>query len=209
MKYSLLITFVSLALFSNAQTDKSEEPFFRLGVLGNYYLCQKQEEDLRTYSDGSTETVYDTTDLSNGGLGFYSTLGYAFGNGLRVGVEGKAYMYRDRSYSIGLFGMVAVGPVVEYEASDMLTLYTKFNWNIDYAFKNYSDRRAYSVGAGVYVAIPDYEFVMVRLNLEYMASGGSIVRDYDIDGVGVELVRVESVERYRGLVVEVGVSVGF
>ncbi|MCR9171055.1 MAG: hypothetical protein NXI10_01070 [bacterium] len=210
MKSVVLFSFLSIALWSNAQVDKSDEPYFRLGFLSNYYFCKNREEDVSTYSDGSTSTQRDTTDLTNGGLGFYSTVGYAFGNGMRVGVDGKAYLYRDKSYTIGIFGMVGLGPVLEYEVSEEFTLYTKLNWNFDYAYKDDANRRAYSIGAGGYIAIPQYPFALVRLNLEYMVSGGTRITEYETDGgTGVQLTRLEATDRYRGLVAELGISVGF
>lgn len=211
MKYYLLFLFLLPAFWSSAQTDKSDEMYFRIGVLGNYYLTKRRDERLLTYSDGTTTTNRDTTDLSNGGLGFYSTLGYAFGNGLRFGAEAKGYLYKDDSYFIGIFAMTSFGGVLEYEAAEEFTLYTKFNWNFDYAFKNYDNRRAYSIGAGGYIAIPEYPFAMIRLNLEYMVSGGSLTTYYEYEPgtTGVLLMQEESTSRYRGLVAELGISVGF
>lgn len=211
MKYTLLLSFLCIALFSNAQTDKSDELYFRIGVLGNYYFCKRQDEEFRTFSDGSTETLKNTTSLTNGGLGLYSTFGYAFGNGVRVGAEARGYIYKDDSYFIGLFGMTSFGGVLEYEASEALTLYTKLNWNFDYAYRDYSNRSAYSIGAGGYISIPDYPFAAVRINLEYLVTGGSISTYYDYDDTagGVQLTQVEASYNHRGVLAELGISVGF
>lgn len=210
MKYALLLSFLCTATLNYAQTNKSDEVYFRIGVLGNYYLTKQHGEYLRTYSDGTTDLSTSTVDLNNGGLGLYSTIGYAFGNNMRLGIEGKGYIYKDDSYFIGLFGMMTYGPVVEYEASEALTLYAKASWNFDYAFKNYDDRKAYSIGAGGYVAIPNYPFAMVRINLEYMATGGAMTNYYDYDSSlgGVQLTQEKDTYQYRGLLAEVGISVG-